>query len=93
MQTWTLSIDRRKADRNAIIETLNELKNGVQGLEVELFDEAHYWEAGDSGAFRDFIAIARISHSHREGLEYVAEDLLEQFGWLVDFRPPQDESQ
>lgn len=82
-------MDRREADREAIISALRELEAGVQGLKVELLDEQDYWDAADSGAFRDFIALATLSHTHREALEYVAEDLLEQFGWLVDFRPPQ----
>lgn len=90
MITWTLSVDRRKANRDEIIEALNALEAGVQGLSITIFDDEHYWNAPDHGAFRDFVPFATVTHAQRAGLEYVAEDLLEQFGWLVDFRPPQD---
>lgn len=89
MVTWTLSVDRRKAQRAAIIEELDALAAGVQDLAVEIFAEDHYWNAADQGAFRDFVPFATLSHPHSEGLEYVAEALLETFGWLVDFRPPE----
>jgi hypothetical protein len=87
--SWTLSVDRRKADREQMIAELRALEDGVKDLEVEIFDEDDYRKAADGGAFRDFVPLARLSHPHREGLEYVAEDLLERFGWLVDFRPPE----
>lgn len=89
MPTWTLSIDRRKADRDQMIAELRALVDGVQDLEVDIVDEDDFRQAADGGAFRDFVPFARISHPHRDGLEYVAEDLLERFGWLVDFRPPE----
>ncbi|AWV90632.1 hypothetical protein [Bradymonas sediminis] len=89
MVTWTLSVDRRKAQRAAIIAELDALAEGVQDLTIEVFAEDHYWNAADHGAFRDFVPFATLSHPHAEGLEYVAEALLESFGWLVDFRPPE----
>jgi|GEM_PF-3300012 len=89
MVTWTLSVDRRKAQRAAIIEELDALAGGVQDLVVDIFGEEDYWDAADQGAFRDFVPFATLSHPHTEGLEYVAEALLETFGWLVDFRPPE----
>lgn len=89
MPTWTLSVDRRKAARAAIIEELDALAVGVQDLVVDIFAEDQYWSAADQGAFRDFVPFATLSHPHAEGLEYVAEALLETFGWLVDFRPPE----
>jgi hypothetical protein len=90
VQTWTLSVDRRKADRATIIEELRALEASVQDLVIEIYAEDEYWNAADRGAFRDFVPFAALTHPHREGLEYVAEDLLESFGWLVDFRPPQE---
>ncbi|QDG52937.1 hypothetical protein FIV42_19975 [Persicimonas caeni] len=89
METWTLSVDRRKADRAQMIAELELLAASVKDLQVDIFDEDEYWNAADSGAFRDFVPFATLSHPHRAGLEYVAEDLLERFGWLVDFRPPE----
>jgi hypothetical protein len=89
VETWTLSVDRRKADRAQLIEELRALEETVKDLQIDIFEEDEYWNAADSGAFRDFVPFATMSHPHREGLEYVAEDLLERFGWLVDFRPPE----
>lgn len=91
MQTWTLSVDRRKADRQQMIDELRSLEASVKDLAVEIIDADEYWNAADRGAFRDFVPFATLSHPHRAGLEYVAEDLLERFGWLVDFRPPAEE--
>lgn len=90
MQTWTLSVDRRKADREQMIAELESLEATIKDLRVDIFDADEYWNAADSGAFRDFIPFAQLSHPHRDGLEYVAEDLLERYGWLVDFRPPEE---
>lgn len=89
MQTWTLSVDRRKADREQMIAELESLEASVKDLQVDIYDADEYWNAADSGAFRDFVPFATMSHPHREGLEYVAEDLLDRFGWLVDFRKPE----
>ena len=91
METWTLSVDRRKADRDRMIAELRALEDTVQDLQIEIFPPDNYWSAADRGAFRDFVPFARVSHPHRDGLEYVAEDLLERFGWLVDFRPPEND--
>jgi hypothetical protein len=89
METWTLSVDRRKADRAQMIDELRALEDTVKDLQIDIYEEDEYWNAADGGAFRDFVPFATMSHPHREGLEYVAEDLLERFGWLVDFRPPE----
>ncbi len=90
MPSWTLSVDRRKADREEMIAELRTLEEGVRDLEIDIFPEDRYWQAADRGAFRDFVPFATVTHPHRDGLEYVAEDLLERFGWLVDFRPPEN---
>lgn len=88
--TWTLSVDRRKADRAVLEDELASLRDTVQGLQVEILSSQDYETADDGGAFRDFVAFARLSHPQQEALDYVAEELLETFGWLVDFRPPED---
>jgi hypothetical protein len=89
VETWTLSVDRRKAERVQLLTELRALEDTVKDLQINIFDEDEYWNAADHGAFRDFVPFATMSHPHREGLEYVAEDLLARFGWLVDFRPPE----
>lgn len=91
MPSWTLSIDRRRADRSQMIDELRALEATVQDLQVELVSDRDFEAADDGGAFRDFVALAILTHPHREGLEYVAEDLLERFGWLVDFRRPRED--
>lgn len=83
---WTVRIDRRQADRNAIIALLDQLAKSVQQLQVEITDDDEFWNTADIGAFRDFVPVAVISHPAEAGLEYVAEELLEEFGWLVDFQ-------
>ncbi len=86
LQQWTVRIDRRQADRNAVIDLLNLLAKSVQQLQVEITADDEFWNTADIGAFRDFVAVAVISHPAEAGLEYVAEELLEEFGWLVDFQ-------
>jgi hypothetical protein len=70
-------------------DELASLRDTVRGLRVDLLPEADFEKAADGGAFRDFVAFARLSHPQKEALDYVAEELLETFGWLVDFRPPE----
>ncbi|MBA2664709.1 MAG: hypothetical protein H0U74_20650 [Bradymonadaceae bacterium] len=86
MLSWTIRIDRRKADRDAVAAALAMLGASVKDLVVVLGSPEDYWAAPDVGAFRDFVEFATISHPAEAGLEYAAEELLESFGWLVDFQ-------
>ncbi len=83
---WTVRIDRRQANRDDVIALLNQLAKSVQQLQVEITADDEFWNTADIGAFRDFVSVAVISHPAEAGLEYVAEELLEEFGWLVDFQ-------
>lgn len=87
--SWTVRIDRRKASYEAVAEELESLATSIQGLDVELVESETFWKAPDSGAFRDFVPLAIISHAASEALEIVAEELLVTFGWLVDIQRPE----
>lgn len=87
-QTWTVSIDRRSANPDDIVRELTALAESIDGLSLRLNPRATFDQAPDAGAFRDFVALASISHHDRRVLDFVAESLLTSFGWLVDFRPP-----
>ena len=60
----------------------------VEGLSVEVFSSDVLEKTVDQGRFRDFVASATIQHEHEAVLETIAEELLDLFGWLVDFRQP-----
>lgn len=83
---WQVRLDRRSTNTASVRQQLSLLADGVQGLRVDLLTDQDIDDAPDQGAFRDFVPIARITHSRTEVLEYVAEDLLETFGWQVDFK-------
>ena len=87
MIQWTVRMDRRVVDHRALQDTLTTYHMGIEHLHVEVFD-AHFIETlPDAGTFRDFIPVAILSHPSEAALEYVAEALLEDFGWRVDFLP------
>lgn len=83
---WTVRIDRRQANHKAVVDFLQHLASSVQQLQVEITDDQSFWDSADTGAFRDFVPVAVLSHPAEAGLEYAAEILLEEFGWLVDFQ-------
>lgn len=86
MPTWTLKADRRTLDKEALQKELAMLEESVQDLQVELLATHLFDEGPDAGGFRDFAPFAHISHPHLAALEIVAEELLTQFGWLIDFQ-------
>lgn len=80
---WTLRIDRRQADREAILADLATLAQAA-GVQTRVVPLQAYLDAPDGGAFRDFITAATLSADHVEPLEYVAECLLDTHRWQVD---------
>lgn len=86
MASWTLRADRRRADLSQISDSLRDLESLVQGLSIDLLDEELCEAAPDKGAFRDFVDLALLHHPHTEALELVGEELLAEFGWLIDFK-------
>lgn len=83
---WQVRLDRRSTSTSSVRQQLSLLADGIQGLHVDLLTDRDIDDAPDQGAFRDFVPIAHITHTRTEVLEYVAEDLLETFGWQVDFK-------
>ena len=84
MPTWTVKVDRRKAEPAKLVERLQSLEQSVQGLRVQLVDRHLYEGEKDRGDFRDFAPVARLSHERREALRIVTEELILEFGWLID---------
>lgn len=88
--TWIVRADRRDADLERLRAELQELERTLEGLQVVLVDPRQVEEAPDGGAFRDFWEVARASAGDEQVLEVMAEELLLEFGFLVDFlkQPP-----
>ncbi len=84
MATWIVKADRRQADYDQVLNRLRELEQSVQGLTVIAEPPEHFHGADDDGGFRDFAVMARLTHQRNEALEIVAEELLLEFGWLID---------
>lgn len=82
---WRVRTDRRVADLAALRARLTRLDEAVDGLVVVFDDDEFIDAAPDQGAFRDFTPVATLRAPHPATLEYVAELLLEEFGWIVDF--------
>ncbi len=80
MPTWIVKVDRRSGDPTPVTERLEELAESVKGLRVESIDDS----PPDAGNFRDFAAVARIRHEQIQGLEVIAEQLISEFGWVID---------
>lgn len=85
MPTWTLKADRRKADYELIVAELRVLEQTVEGLDITVLDPTLFTDGPDAGGFRDFAPIAELLHPNIDALEIVGEELLAEFGWLVDF--------
>jgi hypothetical protein len=86
-EQWQVRVDRRKIALELVQHELEALVAGVQGVSLELAEERSFEGAPDGGAFRDFTPVATISCAASAPLEYIAEELLEHFGWAIDFKP------
>lgn len=84
MPTWTIKADRRRADYDRLVERLQSLQNSVRGLTLTLVDVAEFDSSPDAGNFRDFAPVAHLTHTELQALEIVAEELVIEFGWLID---------
>ncbi len=85
MKYLWISIDRREDIASAVKRECISLEESVQGLRFTHEDD--WADADDQGRFRDFVAIARAAHDDPQILEWVAEELVDRFGWKVDVRP------
>ena len=80
----TVRMDRRAEVFDVLRDELRSLQQTVADLNVTFHSEAAIESARDEGKFRDFVAVADIDHPEREVLDWVAEELVDEFGWLVD---------
>ena len=85
----TIRIDRRAEVVDELRAEIVELASSIVGLTVQVVDSNAFESARDAGKFRDFVDVASVSHDSDEVLEWVAEELVERFGWLVDVSRPQ----
>ncbi len=85
-RTWCIQIDRRQPTHiyHDVLLFLEELLPHIEGLEVEWTPRHIAEERPDQGALRDFIPVAFIHHTNTIVLEYIMEEVVGQFGWLVD---------
>lgn len=87
MNRWRVLADRRVADLDTLRARLRALAQGVEGLDVDLVSDEQFEQAPDAGAFRDFTPVATLQAPHPAILEYASEALLDEFDWVVDFKP------
>lgn len=83
-------MDRRAEVFEALRAELRSLQESVDGLDVRFEPEAAVESARDDGKFRDFVDVARIDHAEPAVLNWVAEELVDEFGWLVDITSGDD---
>lgn len=77
-------MDRRAEVFEVLRAELRSLQESVQGLVVEFVPDDEVESARDDGKFRDFVDVAHVTHDADEVLHWVAEELVDEFGWLVD---------
>jgi hypothetical protein len=82
---WIIRADRREADLARVQRELAELGQTLEGLSVTLAPAAALAAAPDGGAFRDFVLVGTARAQDVRVLEAMAEELLLDFGFLVDF--------
>lgn len=85
MPTWTLKADRRSADLDHITDALHDLHESIRGLSVTFLDRHAFQTAADGGDFRDFAPVAELNHHRLQALEIVGEQLIDRFGFQIDF--------
>lgn len=77
-------IDRRAEVVTDLRAELRSLAQSVKDLKVTIVSDEEFERARDDGKFRDFVDVATVEHASEEVLEWVAEELIDGFGWLVD---------
>jgi hypothetical protein len=83
---WALRADRRQLPWARLRAELLGLAQTLEGLRVELIPEDRYMEQPDGGAFRDFGPVATLHSDELGVLEAAAEELLLEFGFLIDLQ-------
>ncbi len=86
MTTWIVRADRNALDLELVQEDLDELGRTIEGLEIELIPATDWVSAIESNHMRDFVEIGAMSAGNVRILDIVAEELLAEFGFNVDFK-------
>ena len=86
MPSIVVRLDRRAEVLSDVRGELQSLRESVGGLAVSLADDGDIAAARDSGKYRDFVDVATLTHEDDAVLEWVAEELVDEFGWLVDIQ-------
>lgn len=82
---WRVRADRRVVSWARVASELSEIVETLDGLEVVWCED--YDQAPDQGAFRDFVAVATAQAADKRVLEAMAEELLLELGFCIDFKP------
>lgn len=83
-KSLTILVDRRECNADEVIRECETLEASVEGLSFEFIEDPE--AQPDAGAFRDFVRVATASHESPAVLEWVAEELVDTFGWRVDIK-------
>ena len=84
MPSWTVKADQHQADYEEVTTHLKDLGRSIHGLSVTLCDPLQFQHRRRGSGFRSFASVAIISHDELQVLETVAEELIAQFGWVID---------
>ncbi len=84
MPALIVKLDRRAEVFADLVAELREMAASVRGLEVDLVTGEEFERARDEGRFRDFVEVASVTHEEADVLSWVREELVDEFGWLVD---------
>ena len=90
-RTWLVQVDRRqKGAHHDVHAFLEELLPGIAQLDYTLYTLEEALQSPDDGALRDFIPVASFHHHDVRVFQYIGEELIAQFGWLVDLSETTD---
>lgn len=85
-RSWLVQVDRRQEGAHHQVRLfLEQLLPGIAHLDFNLFDlDEALALSQDQGALRDFIPVASFHHHEVRVFQFIGEELIDQFGWLVD---------
>ena len=84
---FLVSIDRREPEaRSRLRRELNAWLPGVHGVTIRWVTQKEAARTPDQGAFRDFVPFFEMRGPDQAALDYICEELVSQYGWLIDLR-------
>ena len=85
VRSWIVQVDRRQEHaHHEVLTFLKTLLPGIAQLDYTLFTLEEALRTPDEGALRDFIPVASFRHEDARLFQYIGEELIAQFGWIVD---------